>query len=337
MELITTNGILTEADVQKAKDIFEEGTSKNTVEAYRRDVNYFFTWAELVVGGNPLVLPIKPDLVVKFITDHVTGLDPQVDTSLVAMKIKGRLGPYSVTTVSRRVSALSVLHRMKGFEHVNPCKQPHVSQLLSKARKRAVKQGVNPKKKKAATLDKLDAMIATCDDSLAGLRTKAMFYFAFSSGGRRASEVATARLQDLTCHGDDYTYLIPHSKTDQEGKGHVVPICGVAADALREWIKAADITEGKIFRGITRHGRITDSLTRQSVTRLVKQHAELAGLNPKDFSSHSMRSGYMTEAGNQKHELKDIMGLSGHKTVDVAMGYMQTKTALKNPTNKLAG
>jgi hypothetical protein len=34
-------------------------------------------------------------------------------------------------------------------------------------------------------------MVATCTDGLLGLRDRALLLFAFSSGGRRRSEVAT--------------------------------------------------------------------------------------------------------------------------------------------------
>lgn len=46
-------------------------------------------------------------------------------------------------------------------------------------------------------------MLATCDDSLEGLRDRALLCFAFASGGRRRSEIAAADLRDLRKVGDD--------------------------------------------------------------------------------------------------------------------------------------
>lgn len=61
----------------------------------------------------------------------------------------------------------------------------------------AVKRGERPRKKTAITLAELEAMLATCDDSLEGLRDRALLCFGFASGGRRRGEVAAADLRDL--------------------------------------------------------------------------------------------------------------------------------------------
>lgn len=337
VSIIISNELEVFTNIQeKVKQIFEEGTADNTIKAYTKDVSYFFAWATLVLGREVSEPPVSKELLVKFIIDHLTGLDPHVDESLVARKLKASLGTHSVTTVARRVTALSAMHRLKGTEP-NPCTDKQVTALLSKARKRAVKKGNKPNKKKAATLDKLDVMLETCDDSLAGIRDRALLLFAFSSGGRRASEVSGAVVENLTQVGDNFVYLISKSKTDQEGKGHVVPIKGRAADALRKWLEAADINDGNIFRGITRHGYLTEGFKRVAISRMIKGRAEDAGLNPEDFASHSMRSGFVTEGGRQKKHLASVMALSGHKTVSVAMGYFQAGAVLENEAGNLAG
>ena len=336
MDLIAKRGVLGQFELEKVKSIFDGGTALNTRRAYKTDLDYFFAWAALTLGDKSPDLPIGPALLVKFITDHVTGLSPRVDSALVGMGIKSKLGPHAISTISRRVSALSFFHKLKGLTP-NPCTSPEVTQLLSKARKWAVKKGYRPEKKTAATLDRLNTMLASCDHTLSGVRTRALLLFAFSSGGRRASEIANAVFENLTVVESNYTYQIAHSKTDQEGHGHIVPICGQAADALKKWLTTADINEGKIFRGVTRHGKLTDGLSPTSVSRIIKKHAALAGLDPKDFSSHSLRSGFVTEGGRQNHSLGDVMALSGHKTVSVAMGYFQAGAVLNNPANSLAG
>ena len=71
--------------------------------------------------------------------------------------------------------------------------------MLSRA---AVKRGERPRKKTAITLAELEAMLATCDDSLEGLRDCALLCFGFSSGGRRRSEIAAADLRDLSRIGE---------------------------------------------------------------------------------------------------------------------------------------
>src|SRR3546814_9889503 len=96
-------------------------------------------------------------------------------------------------------------------------------------------------------------MLATCDDSLEGLRDRALLSFAFASGGRRRSEVAAANMRDLRRISDKgYIYRLEHSKTQQAGvtasSTPDKPVLDRAALALEEWLDAAGITEGAIFR-----------------------------------------------------------------------------------------
>jgi integrase len=60
----------------------------------------------------------------------------------------------------------------------------------------------------------LEAMLGTCDDSPAGIRDWALLLFAFGSGGRRRSEVAAARVEDLLPVDGGYLFHLRRSKTD---------------------------------------------------------------------------------------------------------------------------
>ena len=77
----------------------------------------------------------------------------------------------------------------------NPCHDAQVRELLSRTRKAYAKRGDLPRKKAALTKDPLQALLETCDDSLRGKRDRALLLFAWASGGRRRSEVASASLQ----------------------------------------------------------------------------------------------------------------------------------------------
>jgi hypothetical protein len=63
----------------------------------------------------------------------------------------------------------------------------------------------------------LELLLATCDESLRGKRDRALLLFAWASGGRRRSEVSSARAECLTKSGDEYIYTLGVSKTNQEG------------------------------------------------------------------------------------------------------------------------
>jgi integrase len=132
--------------------------------------------------------------------------------------LKARIGSFKLSTVVQRVAVLSTAHKLKRL--VNPCELPSVRTLLSRARRAAVKRDECPTKKTAITRAELEAMLATCDDSLEGRRDRALLCFGFASGGRRRSEIAAADMRDLRKVGEDgYICRLEYSKTQQAGEG----------------------------------------------------------------------------------------------------------------------
>ena len=60
---------------------------------------------------------------------------------------------------------------------------------------------------------------------------------------------------------------------------------------------AARIDKGSVLRGIGRWGTVSKrSIDPQSTNAILKQRAQMAGLEPGEFSAHGLRSGYLTEA-----------------------------------------
>lgn len=69
---------------------------------------------------------------------------------------------------------------------------------------------------------------------------------------------------------------------------------------LRAWLKRAGITEGAVFRGIDRWGHLErKALTPQAVNLILKRRIAQAGLDPKLFSAHGLRSGFLTETARR--------------------------------------
>ena len=318
----------------RIKTIFEDGTPENTRKAYKKDLAYFQEWIKAATD-NDARMPFHESVIIKFITDHLMGLDSETEKSLVEAGVKAKPGPHSISTITRRISSISSAHEMRGL--TNPCKSGEVRFLLSKARRAAVNNGFRTTKKKAATLDILESMLSTCDDSILGIRDRAVLLFAFASGGRRRSEVASACIEDLARDNDGYSFILRRSKTDQEGKGITVPVIGKAAKALDLWIETSGVSEGKIFRRVSKSGKVMESFSDKTVATIIKKRAELAGLDPSMFSGHSLRSGFITEGGRQGKNISDIMAMSGHKTVGIALSYYQAGNALSNPAAGLAG
>jgi integrase len=338
-QLIKPIKLLTPTDLARVTAIIEQATADNTREAYRKDLAYFWAWAAMAISMDP-TYPVPVDALIKFILDHSGTMDAEVDQALVDAKIKQRLGAHSVSTISRRISSISMAHRFQGIkDENNPCRSEPVKLLLVKVRRAAVKAGWRPSKKKAATLDIFFTLISSCGtDKMIDIRDRALLYFAFSSGGRRRSEVAAAIVDQLTPVADGYLFHLSTSKTDQDAVGSEKPILGKAGAALGDWIAAGGIVDGYLFRGITKGGKVTDSgIQPITVARIVQKRATLAGLDPRLFGGHSLRSGFVTEAGMQGKPMGDIMALSGHRTISVVNGYYQAGNALNNSAAKLAG
>lgn len=122
---------------------------------------------------------------------------------------------------------------------------------------------------------------------------------------------------------------IRKSKTDQDRHGlkKVIPYLDGDLDpasALRDWLKAADITSGPIFRKVKKSGVAgANRLTDQVVADVVKGAAESAGLEPAQFAGHSLRSGFITSAAMSGASEWQIQEVSGHKSEHVLRGYIR--------------
>ncbi len=330
-EIITSTAghvdIFDVATQERVRTILEAGTADNTRRAYQGDLRYFWGWARVALGMAE-AYPVPLAVLVRFVTDHLEGLPEPVDTVLVAEGIKARLGTHSLATVARRLAALSVAHASQGVD--NTVHMPQIRTLLAAARRARAKQGHGPKKKQAATLDVLEAMLATCGDDIRGVRDRALLLFAFASGGRRRSEVAGAMVENLTVVPGGYIYRIPWSKTDQEGVGREVPVLGRAAKALEAWLQAACIEGGEIFRAIMPNGAVGRKLSARGINRVVKKLAGKAGFDPTKFGAHSLRSGFVTEAGRRGVPRNEAMAMTGHRSGTVFDEYFQAGSIMRS-------
>lgn len=340
--------VLPEQLAQKAADavreLLAESAAANTTRSYATALRYWAGWHQARYGAE-LALPVSEAVVIQFLVDHIqrkskTGLVSElpaaIDQALVTAGLKAKFGPLKLSTVVQRVAVLSTAHKLKRL--ANPCELPSIRTLLSRARRAAVKRGERPTKKTAITRSELEAMLATCDDSLEGLRDRALLCFGFASGGRRRSEIAAADLRDLRKVGEDcYIYRLEYSKTQQAGVTENStpdkPILGRSAEALAAWLKATRLQEGAIFRRVWK-GRVGPALLPGSVATIVKRRALMAGLEG-DFGAHSLRSGFVTEAGKQGVPLPAVMAMTEHRAVASVIGYFQAGAAEDNPAARL--
>ena len=194
------------------------------------------------------------------------------------------------------------------------------------------------KSAKAVTGDVLATLLATCvTDNLRDVRDRAILMVAFASGGRRRSKIAGLRIEQLSAgapievaDGPPLPSMAIHlgrSKTTNGEQDDVVYLTGWPVDALNAWTAAAKIENGSVFRGIGRWGTVSKrELDPQSINAIVKQRAEMAGLEAREFSAHGLRSGYLTEAANRGIPLPEAMEQSRHRSVQQASRYFNSAT-----------
>ena len=151
---------------------------------------------------------------------------------------------------------------------------------------------LEPWKKNVLAWEILERLVSTCEGSLVGRRDNALILFAFASGCCKHSILASVKIEDLIRTRGGYIYK-PRTCTDHEGTGTYFLIMGRAASALNTWLKASGLTKGKLFRGITRTGKITEGICNKTVARVLKKRASLIGQNSSVFKWFSSLAGEM--------------------------------------------
>jgi integrase len=331
--------VLTPFAADAVDALLAEGVSENTVRSYQAALRYWAAWFWLRYR-QAIALPVPVAAVQQFVVDHVerrtrfglaSDLPPAHDQALVDGGFKGKLGSPALATLLHRLSVLSKAHQVRGV--ANTVQDAKVRDLVAKTRRAYAKRGVRPLKKAALTLEPLQAMLATCDDSLRGVRDRALLLFAWSSGGRRRSEVTDATMDNTQRVGPrEFIFTLLHSKTNQTGALRAdseKPILEEAADALATWISRAGLKDGPIFRRVRRGDRVGEPLAAAAVRNIVMERAALAGLEP-EFAAHSLRSGFVTEAARQNVPLGEAMALTGHSSAASLIGYFRAAEASRS-------
>jgi len=315
------------------------GTAANTVRSYRSALAYWSAWLQLRYGQALGDAPLPVTVAVQFVLDHLARpladgswahlLPPSIDAALVAARVKAKLGPLAFNTVSHRLAVLGKWHRLNEWD--SPTEAPALKTLLREARKAQSRQGMNVRKKTAIVLEPLQALLATCDDGVRGIRDRALLLLAWSGGGRRRSEVLGLQVGDVRqLDADTWLYALGVTKTDTSGVRREKPLRGPAAAALSAWLAVAPADSGPLFRRMYKGNKVgITPLSVDQVARIVQRRAKLAGLEG-DWAAHSLRSGFVTEAGRQGVPLGEIMAMTEHRSVSTVMGYFQAGSLLNS-------
>jgi hypothetical protein len=95
---------------------------------------------------------------------------------------------------------------------------------------------------------------------------------------------------------------------------------------LQKWINDAEISNGKILRGVQGNNKITNSLTGAQIGRIFKRLAISSGIDKQavsQISGHSIRVGAAQDLLLSGATLPQIMAKGGWTKVDTVMRYIE--------------
>lgn len=268
----------------KILEFLRAARAPSTRRAYQSDLRHF-----LAHGG---AIPATAEQVARYLVDHAAVL--------------------SMATLARRLVSIRVTHVAREFPN------PTGSELVRLTfRGICRKHGRWQRRVAALTRSDLFALIPSLGQSTKDIRDAAILLVGFAGAFRR-SELAAIEYRQIEIGEYGALIHIPRSKTDQEGRGRTILIaripgalCPVAA--LHQWVFKAGITEGPVFRPVTKNGKVRDGgISAGAIASIVKRRISEIGLNPRCYSGHSLRTGFVTEAARLGVPKWRIKAQTGH-------------------------
>ena len=309
------NDIITDIKALQEETLLNLQSSKasNTVRAYKSDFNDF----EIFCAQNGFKsLPSEPKIVSMYLT-HLSTKDAKM------------------STLKRRLVTIGVIHRLKGY--YLDTKHPAIIENIMGIKRR---KGSVQKSKKPILINYLKEIINVIDeqdkDEIKKFRDRSIILIGFSGGFRR-NEIVSLDCDDLDFVPEGLKINIKRSKTDQFGEGFTKALpyfdssqyCPVVS--LKKFIEISKITAGPVFRRFVKGSKLSENrLTDQTVALLIKEYLDLAGIDSKNFSGHSLRSGFATSAAESGVEERSIMSMTGHKSSEMVRRYIKEANLFKN-------
>ena len=335
---------LSPEDEAALTDLFRRGTPANTLRAWERDLAYVAAW-KAASFGQTLVWPEEERVALRFVLDHSVDLTakpgPAQDAAmeLIARGLRISLACPAPATLDRRIASWRAFHRMRNLP--SPFAAPLVAAARQKSRRANAAPPV-PKSPRPVTRDVLEQLLATCDDTIRGLRDRAILMLGFGSGGRRRSEITALYrddigTEDFAAKGLLWIRLL-ETKTTRKSEAPRLPLKGRAARAVVGWIEAAEIAEGPLFRPVSKSDRaLARQLSPDAIRTILRHRLGLAGL-PVDYATpHGLRAGFLTQAALDGAPLAAAMKLSLHRSAVQAQKYYADVEIADNPATDLLG
>ena len=291
----------------------EHSKAINTVRAYQSDFKDFGLFC---LKNGFRSMPTDPKIVSLYLT-HLS------------------INEAKMSTLKRRIVSIRVIHKLKG--HYLDTKHPSIIENIMGIKRR---KGSIQKSKKPILINVLKEIINVIDqqnkEEIKKLRDRSIILIGFSGGFRR-NEIVSLDYDDLDFVPEGIKIKLRRSKTDQFGEGLTKALpyfdsslyCPVVS--IKKWLEIAKINSGPVFRRFVKGSKLSENrLTDQTVALLIKEYLDLAGIDSKNYSGHSLRSGFATSAAESGVEERSIMAMTGHKSTEMVRRYIKEANLFKN-------
>ena len=264
----------------------EDGLSKNSLSAYRRDLTLFANWLELD-------------------SECTKSIYQVIEADLTAYMASKR--DDKASTANRRLTVFKRFYRYALRQHLveqDPC-----------LKLRAAKQA--QRFPKVLSEEQITTLLNTPDTAEAlGLRDRTMLELMYASG-LRVSEIVS--LKTVALGLNEGVVRVVNGKG---GKERLVPFGAEAGEWLRRYLQEARhvLLEGKTCQEVF-VGRHTGSgLTRQAFWSIIKRYAQLADIKVA-LSPHTLRHAFATHLLNHGADLRVVQLLLGHADISTTQIY----------------
>jgi integrase/recombinase XerD len=266
----------------------EDGLARNTLAAYRRDLDALGRW--LTSRDSSLPTAGEADLAAYLASQHAVTRAATANRRLAVWR------RFYRWAVRERVAADDPTVRLRSARRA-----ARFPNTLSEAQ--------------------VEALLAAPDDATTlGLRDRAMFELLYATG-LRVTELVTLRLSQLSL-AEGLVRVIGKGSRER-----IVPLGELARDWIERYLKRSRPTllAGRVADAVfvTQRG---ESMTRQMFWVLVKRYATRAGIHAP-LSPHGLRHAFATHLLNHGADLRVVQMLLGHADISTTQIYTHVARA----------
>ena len=280
----------------------EGAYAPSTTRAYRADFMHFINFCG---DQNTNALAARPSSIAQYICKLAES---------------GR----SSASIRRALCGLSAIHKLNRLD--DPTKDPDVTLEMRRMHR---KLGRSSSQATSINADTLEKMLSATDNSIRGIRDRALLLVAYDTLCRR-SELVSLQVKDVKNHIKNgigsSAILLRKSKTDQDSAGKWLHLTQRAHWALAQWIKHLPEGQQILFCGLNRSLDFSSKIGAGQINRIYKGVARKAGLDESiinGISGHSLRVGAAQDLLNSGATMPIIMQRGRWSKSDTVMRYLE--------------